>query len=303
MKDIDFLNHEPHFTSKTVDVSIEKSNIKSKENTYYARVCNKGHVDEKTLLSILKRQAPYIDITMIKMAFEKMQEVIINLVKEGKTVDFFGLGSFSLSTKGKVEIKEGMRQYVDGNMNVSTEDIENESEEGKSLYDKVQNVEKKNGDFDVSKAIIKPPKFYLKFAASLLSKKEFKDVKIACAIKKRRSPVIKKIEDGGAKACDGSVRMIKIKGSNLKVLGERAEVGVYIKGENGKEVKIERGNIIQNMPTTLVILLDRGLKAGAKYRLSLITQYAKMGSACKSQVLRGTSFQFLCKQKLLKSCA
>ena len=299
MKDIDFLSHEPYFNLKTVDVSIEKSNIKSKENTYYARVCKKGRVNTEKLLSILKEKATYIDINMMKVALEKLEEIIFDLVSEGQTVDFLNLGSFSLSCEGKVEIKEGMSHYVDESFSPESDSFRTNNDDGKTdanvsnaLAKREEYIEKKNGDFNVSKAVLRQPKFKIKFAPSVICKKRFEDVKMAIAIKKRRAPLIKTLVCVTPESLSSTISMIKIKGENLKVLGDKKEVGIYIKEENERSFKVEKDAIIQNEPKTLTLLLNNKLKKGATYNISLITQYAKMGSTSTTKILKGTSFNF-----------
>ena len=299
MKDIDFLSHEPYFNPKTVDVSIEKSNIKSKENTYYARVCKKGRVNTEKLLSILKEKATYIDINMMKVALEKLEEIIFDLVSEGQTVDFLNLGSFSLSCEGKVEIKEGMSHYVDESFSPESDSFRTNNDDGKTdanvsnaLAKREEYIEKKNGDFNVSKAVLRQPKFKIKFAPSVICKKRFEDVKMAIAIKKRRAPLIKTLVCVTPESLSSTISMIKIEGENLKVLGDKKEVGIYIREENGRSFKVEKDAIIQNEPKTLTLLLNNKLKKGATYNISLITQYAKMGSTSTTKILKGTSFNF-----------
>jgi len=282
MNDAMFFDHNAYVKTKMVDVSIERSNIRHKNATYYARVCKTGRVKTDELLSILQEKAPYIDINIMRAGLEKLEEIIVDLVTEGKTVDLLNLGSFSLASEGKVEIKEGMKHCVEEPSNVSKRE---------------ESIEDRNADFDVSEAVITQPSFKLKFAPSAICKKYFERVKMRLAIKKRRAPVIKTLEDATPKSCSNKISMIKVKGSNLKILGDKAKVGIYIKEESGNEIKIEKDNIIQNTPTTLLILLNKKLNIGAVSTLSIITQYAKMGSRCTTSRLRGTSVNFEMTQK------
>ena len=214
-----FVNNKNYVDAKYVSVSICKSNIKHKEKTYYARVCKTGKVNQQALLSLLKEKAPYIDIDMLKLGLEKMQKLIVELASSGKTVDFLGLGSFSLQTKGKVKIMEGMHHCVDDNIDMISEFAD-------------CNIEKKNANFDVSQSLISEPKFNLKFTPSAVCKKMIEKVKMKVAIKKRRSPLIESIEDATPNNCLNDMSMIKVRGHNLKVLGEKDEVGIYIKEKN-----------------------------------------------------------------------
>ena len=297
MKDIDFLNHEPYFNPKTACVSICKSNIKNKESIYYARVCKTGNVNIDALLSILKTKSTQVDVELMKANLLKMKEIIIELACEGKSVDLFGLGTFSLGCGGKIELKEGMKQYVENSFSLNNDNDKNDVSPAKSDSYKDEYIENRNADFDISKAIKTRLKFQLKFTPSQYCKKKIEDVKMAIAIKKRRSPVIKEIEDITPKNLISSISIIKVKGDALKVVGEKPQVGIYMEKENGEMVKIEKDNIIENTPKKLVILLQHRLKNTHRLKLSIITQYAKMGSNCSTTLLRGTSREFMWKAR------
>ena len=293
MQKIDILSHEPYINPKTACVSICKSNIKHKKNTYYARVCKTDHVNIDALLSILKTKSAQVDVELMRANLLKMKEIIIDLACEGKSVDLFGLGTFSLGCTGKVELKDGMKQYVENAFCVSGEDtIENDIITTKPDSEEKGYVETRNANFDISKAIKTKPKFQLKFTPSQYCKKRCEDVKMAVAIKKRRSPVIKQIEDITPKSLSSAVSIIKVEGDALKVLGNKTEVGIYIGKENWGMRKIEKENIIENTPKKLVIMLDNTLKKEDRLKLSIVTQYAKMGRNSTS-LLRGTSRRFV----------
>ena len=291
MNDIDFFDHEEYVTSKTCDISICKSNIKDKENLYYARVCNTGHVSLDSLLAILKTKSAQVDVELMRANLLKLKEIIIDLASEGKSVDLFGLGTFSLKSVGKIELKKSMQHYVDDSLPLN-HNGESTLNVAKTDANKAEYIENKNTDFNISDAIKTKPKFQLKFTPSQYCKKKCEDVKMAFAIKKRHSPVIKHIEDITPKNLSSVASMIKISGKNLKVLGEKDEVGIYIREENGQAIKIEKDNIIENTPKKLIILLNCTLKNSEILSFSIITQYVKMGSKCITSLLRGGSTNF-----------
>ena len=305
---------ENRFCEKAfVNVSICKSNIKSKKNTYYARVCKTGRVQTEELLSRLKSEAPYIDINMMRAGMEKMVDIIFNFVANGKSVDFFNLGSFSLASEGKIEVESSMHRYLndeesesdvflaahnadvetmqDGTNRVAT--FSDESDTNSALKAEKSFIEKENADFDISEAILTQPKFSLKFEVSIACKKACANVKMALALKKRRSPVIEKIERVFSAPSKSPISILKVKGDNLKIVGENEKIGVYIKEENGERIKIDSENIIQNTPKMLLILLNSRLKKDASYTLSLFTQYASMGSTSTTSLLRMVSSTFI----------
>jgi len=90
--------------------------------------------------------------------------------------------------------------------------------------------------------------------------------------------------------------IMRVKGENLKIAGEKDEVGVYIKEENEEKIKIARSNIIENTPKMLVILLSNKLKKQASYTLSLLTQYVAMGNTSTTSILRSGKVEFLWKE-------
>lgn len=257
-----------------VNVSICKCNIKSKPNTYYGRVCKNGKVGSDELLSHLKALAPYLDINMMKAGLEKLVDIIADLVANGNDVDFFNLGTFSLNCEGAIEVNPAMQSYVADGIS-----------------------ETENADFDISNAITKEPTFSLKFEASSSCKKICENVKMALAIKKRRAPVIEKIENVETDVANSALHILRITGQNLKIAGDKEEIGVYIKEENGKEFKISRENILQNTPKMLMMLLNSKLKNITSYTLSVITQYAAMGSTSTTCALRKGAKDFIYTQR------
>jgi len=279
---------KPFSEKRFVNVLVSQSNIKSKKGTYYGRVCKTGRVGSEELLNRLKEASPYIDINMMRAGMEKMMDIIVDLVASGKTVDFFNLGTFSLFCEGAIEVEPAMQSYID------------------NRYDECENA-----DFDVSKAVKKEPKFALKFEPSLACKKTYENVKMAFALKKRRAPQIEKIEnalpDATTEATEGQVSIIRVSGENLKIAGEKEEIGVYIREENGEEIKIKRENIIQNTPKMLVILLHKRLKKDASYTLSIQTQYSRVGSSCTTSIIRKGSKEFVwectqAEEAMIKGC-
>ena len=116
MKDSNFF--EKRFEEKRfVNVSVCQSNIKAKKGTYYGRVCKIGHINTKQLLQIVKDRTSYIDIPMVESALEKIADVMLDMVGQGYSVEFSKLGTFSLSTQGKIEMgQEEFSQHLSQNL-------------------------------------------------------------------------------------------------------------------------------------------------------------------------------------------
>jgi hypothetical protein len=63
--------------------------------------------------------------------------------------------------------------------------------------------------------------------------------------------------------------VIEVLGSNIKLSGERPEVGLYLVYENGAEIKVS--TIVTNKPSHLIVQLP--LLASGTYKLKVVTQY------------------------------
>ena len=309
---------------KKVNVSVCKSNIK-RNGAYFARVCKNGKVGSRELLQELKRTSPYVDIGMMSAGLETLASIIFDFVRSGFDVDFFNLGTFSLATKGKLEIKEGMKECA------SCNDVDYDSDahfqfEHPSLATAFDNAPTNSdapavcsscGDYDISDAIASEVQFSLKFSPSKLAKKGLQHVKMNLAIKKKRSPVVEKIEVLHPQSASLSPAFIKIEGDGLKVAGDDEKVGIYIEEKvagvargvlsNSNDsvsassinaspslMKIPVSCILRNEPKNLLLMLESELlKEGAEYNICIITQYREGGVA---NILRvgGNSFVYQC---------
>ena len=238
---------------KKVNVSVCKSNIK-RNGAYFARVCKNGKVGSRELLQELKRLSPYIDIGMMSAGLETLASIIFDFVRSGFDVDFFNLGTFSLATKGKLEIKEGMKECASCN-GVDCDNDAHFQFEHPSLATALDNapinrdasaVCSSCGDYDISDAIESEVQFSLKFSPSKLAKKGLQHVKMNLAIKKKRSPVVEKIEVLHPQSASLSPAFIKIEGDGLKVAGDDEKVGIYIEEKVAGSAQGAQSNILAN---------------------------------------------------------
>ena len=295
--DLDGAFFGKRFKEKTyIDVSICKSNIK--EDTYYAKPCKTGFIKSEELLKRLKKKAPFVDEIVMMAACQQLSNLIVELISEGKTVDFFGLGSFSLGTKGKVDVQMSEKSYLED------ESVDIDKLEGKSIDD----VTSGGYNLDVSPIIKGKPRFTLNFEQSQIMKKTLENMDVSFAIKKKRAPTIASITNILTKSSSASntelPMILQIKGEDLKVesyrelcgfeqVGSSEQVGIYIEESwSGKRKKIARENIIKNTPRELLIVLDEKLKDEKMYNLAILTQYVKMGDRRVAQLLRGTKVEF-----------
>jgi len=316
---------------KKVNVSVCKSNIK-RNGAYFARVCKNGKVGSRELLQELKHLSPYIDIGMMSAGLETLASIIFDFVRSGFDVDFFNLGTFSLATKGKLEIKEGMKECASCN-GVDYDSDAHFQFEHPSLATALDNAPTNSdapavcsscGDYDISDAVERDVQFSLKFSPSKLAKKGLQHVKMNLAIKKKRSPVVEKIEMLHPQSASLSPAFIKIEGDGLKVAGDDEKVGIYIEEKvagaspsidkasnpagtppssdycgnpsnsnaSPSLMKIPASCILRNEPKNLLLMLESEmLKEGAEYNICIITQYREGGVA---NILRvgGNSFVY-----------
>lgn len=278
-----------------VNVSVCKSNIKSKKGSYFGRVCKEGCVSDEQLLQELKKRIKGMDIDtlVLEALMKKMGSVIFDFLASGYDVDFFDLGTFSLATSGQLDMKRDIRGYTPNSNEVFSDlNIEDESND----YETTQKEEVVTlcGDYDVSDAVGKNVQFKMKFKPSKEMKERLKNVKMYLAIKKKRAPVPKKIEFPIPQSTCLSPSFIQIKGEGLKVVGESGKIGIYIKEkDSGALKKIAKTAVIQNTPKNLLFMVDCGLKQGVEYSIKIVTQYIEGGA---SEVLRvgEASFVYEC---------
>ena len=297
--------------TRFVNVSVLESNIKAKKGTFYGRVCKVGKLNTRQVLQIVKDKNPYIDIAMVESALESMADVILDMVGQGYSVDLCNLGTFSLSAKGKIEMRsddvQEMEDLIDAKDSVdrlNEEEIEEESDFNETA-----------GNYDVSNSVKSDMNFAFKFSPSKELKASMKNIKMNVAIKRRKAPIIENVQDALPKRTeinDASPQVIRLEGQHLKILGESEKVGVYIEEINEKEIKtckkaknssyivkdvfnkvikVPSSSIIQNENKTLTFLLDGRLDDKKCYCITVISQAVSGGKVGKT-LRRGEYLHF-----------
>ena len=81
--------------------------------------------------------------------------------------------------------------------------------------------------------------------------------------------------------------MLKIKGSKLKIVGDKPEIGVYFQNANypAEEHKVADNDIIVNNPGELIVEIPPYLSYGQEYKLIIRNQYT--GAALLKDVREG----------------
>ena len=266
---------------KYVKVAVNQSNLKGKKNaTYYANVCKKGKISEEDLIKMVKQKAPCIDLASFETGLKVLVESILECVEEGYNVDLFGLGTVGLKGKGAIKVDEAMEKSFKAEFEkrdgVEESNEANQTEAKSELegsYEKELNqISKKN------------VKFTVQFTSSKEVRKHIQEhVSPSFLVAKVRKPKIESVEKVYSGEGKDATSIIKIKGEDLKVVGEGASL--VIKTEKAS-YKIPKADIIHNEPKMLMIVTKLKLKDDAKYSIHLNTQYAKMGARQTSIIRR-----------------
>ena len=264
-----------------VKVAVNQSNLKGKKNaTYYANVCKKGKISEEDLIKMVKQKAPCIDLASFETGLKVLVESILECVEEGYNVDIFGLGTVGLKGKGAIKVDEAMEKSLKAEFEkrdgVEESNEANQTEAKSELegsYEKELNqISKKN------------VKFTVQFTSSKEVRKHIQEhVSPSFLVAKVRKPKIESVEKVYSGEGKDATSIIKIKGEDLKIVGDGASL--VIKTEKAS-YKIPKSDIIHNEPKTLIIVTKLKLKDDEKYSIHLNTQYAKMGARQTSIIRR-----------------
>ena len=270
---------------------MNQSNLKSKKDaTYYASVCKKGKMSEEDLIKMVKQKAPFIDGHSFETGLKVLVESILECVEEGYNVELFGLGTVGLKGKGAIKVDEAMEKSFKAEFEkrdgVEESEVKNEAkDEVEGSYEKELNqIAKKNVEFTIQ---FTPSKEVRKHIAE--------HVYPSFVVAKVRKPNIESVEKVYSGKGKDATSIIKIKGEDLKVVGDGASL--VIKTEKAS-YKISKADIIHNEPKMLMIVTRLKLKDDAKYSIHLNTQYAKMGDRQTSIIRRCMWSTFWHSQKL-----
>ena len=307
-----------------VNISISKSNLKN--DTYYANVCNTGRVSSAELLKMLSQKSAFIDVDMVAFAMKKLEEIVMELALSGHSVEFFSFGTFSLACKGAVKLAgernaiKKIENFVDaedggerakkdaGGINSKVADIGlKESSKDKKgadnmldsqnllgaqnafkFVEKLDSIEEDGAlqSFDITEYMTGSPHFSLKFAMSSAMRATLKKATVRMAIKKRHSPSISTIENIPIKDAKGA-QIVRLKGSGLKLSGEREAVGIYIKDEETKRAyKVPKDAILRNAPSELMFIIENKEAMSKMSEIFVATQYVRQGSSCINSHLK-----------------
>ena len=278
-----------------VKVAVNQSNLKSKKdgNTYYANVCKKGKISEEDLINMVKQKAPFIDGHSFETGLKVLVATILECVEEGYNVELFGLGTVGLKGKGAIKVDEAMEKSLKAEFekrdDMEESEVKNEvKDEAEGSYEKELNqIAKKN------------VKFTVQFTPSKEVRKHIAEhVYPSFVVAKVRKPKIESVEKVYSGKGKDATSIIKIKGEDLKIVGDGASL--VIKTEKAS-YKVSKADIIHNEPKTLIIVTKLKLKDDAKYSIHLNTQYAKMGARQTSIIRRCVWSAFWHSQKLTSS--
>lgn len=124
---------------------------------------------------------------------------------------------------------------------------------------------------------------YVSFVQDLMLSREIANTKIEILGDKKDVLYIIEVEDRQTGKKDGTVTAgnnIFVRGSYLKVVGEHADVGVYLVSSDNSSTKLPEVNLTVNKPSELVLLIPADTTAG-QYELKITTQYTGGGTLLK----------------------
>ncbi len=282
-----------------VKVAVNQSNLKSKKNgsTYYANVCKKGKMSEKGLIKIVEQKAPFIDGHSFETGLKVLVATILECVEEGYNVELFGLGTVGLKGKGAIKVDKAMEKSLKAEFEKS-KDVEESNSKDEAENKKAETTTEFEGSYEkeLNQIAKKNVEFTIQFTPSKGVKKHIAEyVEPSFITAKVRKPKIESVEKVYSGDGAEAISIIKIKGEDLKVVGEGASL--VIRTEKAS-YKIPKDAIIHNKPKMLMIVAKLKLKDDEKYSIHLNTQYAKMGARQTSIIRRCVWSTFWHSQKL-----
>ena len=282
-----------------VKVAVNQSNLKSKKdgNTYYANVCKKGKISEEDLINMVKQKAPFIDGHSFETGLKVLVATILECVEEGYSVDLFGLGTVGLKGKGSIKVDGAMEKSLKAEFEKS-KDVEKSNSKDAAENEKAETTTEFEGSYEkeLNQIAKKNVEFSVQFTPSRQVKKHIAEyVEPSFITAKVRKPKIESVEKVYSGEGKDATSIIKIKGEDLKVVGEGASL--VIRTEKSS-YKIPKADIIHNEPKMLMVMLHVPLKEGEAYTIHLNTQYAKMGARQTSIIRRCVWSTFWHSQKL-----
>ena len=262
-------------------VAVNQSNLKSKKDaTYYASVCKKGKMSEEDLIKMVKQKAPFIDGHSFETGLKVLVATILECVEEGYNVELFGLGTVGLKGKGAIKVDEAMEK----SLKAEFEKRDGVEESGDIEESEAKSKLEGSYEKELNQIAKKNVKFTVQFTLSREVRKHIAEhVYPSFVVAKVRKPKIESVEKVYSGEGKDATSIIKIKGEDLKIVGDGASL--VIKTEKAS-YKIPKADIIHNEPKMLMIVTKLKLKDDEKYSIHLNTQYAKMGARQTSIIRR-----------------
>lgn len=275
-------------------LSVCKSNIKN-EATYYARVCKNKKIGEQDLIKMVSKRHPYLEDAVITAVVEALGKAILECIEEGADVDLFGLGTVGLKGKGSIKMDEAMAKKLEAEFNQKDErawqaGLIATKEEAEKVGKDAITEEGIEGSYEKELCEIakESVEFAIQFSPSRQVKKHIKEhVEPSCIVMKLRRPKIRSVEKVYSGEGKEAMSIIKIKGEDLKLVGDKASL--YIKTKN-EVFQISKEAIIHNEPKTLMFITNLPLQRW-KGSIYLSTQYARMGCR-QTQIIRRCEKEF-----------
>ena len=227
-------------------------------------------MSEEDLIKMVKQKAPFIGGHSFETGLKILVATILECVEAGYNVELFGLGTVGLKGKGAIKVDGAMEKSLKAEF--EKRDGMEESEVKNEAKDEVEGSYEK----ELNQIAKKNVKFTVQFNPSKEVRKHIQEhVSPSFVVAKVRKPKIESVEKVYSGEGKDATSIIKIKGEDLKIVGDGASL--VIKTEKAS-YKIPKADIIHNEPKMLMIVTKLKLKDDEKYSIHLNTQYAKMGA-------------------------
>lgn len=186
--------------------------------------------------------------------------------------------------KGGLEVREETILYI---LDMADQAKAEALAEGKSVKDGMgQYLINIRGSFDGATAIFDPTKHALgvTYTMGKIVTELLKKLKVENRGQASLGPVINSITD----STTGSMNKVLtsggpaiISGTNLKLMGEDATVGVYLTSDAPNAMPVKVPLVVSNNPSQLTVILPT-IEANKQYTLSLTTQYSSSSKTVKA---------------------
>jgi hypothetical protein len=203
---------------------------------------------------LTERKDDYVAVTHVKNSYNKVQFIDLILQRGTLVTKTDLVAAFNIIEETAVYVVKN-----DGELNLP---LINTSHSISGVFDSILDI------FDPNRH-----KVHINLHKGTLLRDAEKEVKLAKVNTPAPQPFILEVKDSVSGKVDEvltSGGAIEISGINIKITGDKPEVGLYFVNESGIEIKAV--TLIQNKPSSVLALIP--ILAAGNYRVKIVTQYS-----------------------------